>query len=104
MEKKAPIASALYEGLTLIAPNYSKYVLKQVEREYWRTDFERRIYELKHRLRVELHQLEQGDENWFDFERLEILYRLYRKERMNGQTATDAYYKAVQHLSLQEAA
>ena len=104
MEKKRPIASALYEGLTLIAPNYSKYVLKQVERDYWRTDFERRIYELKHRLRVELHQFEHGDDDWFDVERIDILYRLYRKERTGGRSATDAYYKAVQHLFLQEAA
>ena len=104
MEKKRPIASALYEGLTLIAPNYSKYVLKQVERERWRTDFERRIYELKHRLRVELHQLDHGDDEWFEVERIDILYRLYRKERMCGRSATDAYYKAIRHLSLQKAA
>jgi len=104
MGKKAPIASVLYEGITLIAPNYSKYVLQKVERERWKSDFERRVYELKHRLRVELHELEEAEQDWFRIGRQDLLYRLYRKARRDGETATRAYYRAVEHLALRDAA
>lgn len=104
MEKAGPIASVLYESITLIAPNYSKHVQQKVERQRWQSDFERRVYELKHRLRVELHRLEQVEEDWFGVDRIELLYRLYRKARKDGEPATEAYYRAVHHLALRDAA